>query len=115
MRLMADVRAQRMGIEVAWVDERHEVKQIVGDSHGVVSRLAQSRWPKLSNPVCLRFVVPWGDAVFNQAQNVSLVDELRAEIREASDPKVRIHLQKILRLVELGRDEVHTYIKFIGD
>jgi hypothetical protein len=37
-----------MGIEVAWVNERHEVKQIVGDSHQVVSRLATTRWFRLA-------------------------------------------------------------------
>jgi hypothetical protein len=63
-----------MGIDVAWVDERHEAKQIVGDSHRVISRLAQTRWPKLTSSVCLRFVVPWGDAVFNQAQSRDLLD-----------------------------------------
>jgi hypothetical protein len=104
-----------MGIEVAWVDERHEVKQIVGDSHQVVSRLATTRWPKLTNSVCLRFVVPWGDAVFNQAQNRDLLDELSAEARETSDPKIRAHLQKVIHLVELASNKVHTYIKFIGD
>jgi hypothetical protein len=104
-----------MGIEVAWVDERQQVKQIVGDSHGVISRLATTRWPKLSSSVCLRFVVPWGDAVFNQAQNIDLLHELRAEVRETLDPKVRAHLQKVIHLVELASDEVHSYIKFIGD
>jgi hypothetical protein len=104
-----------MGIEVAWVDERHEVKQIVGDSQQIVSRLAQTRWPKLAGSVCLRFVVPWGDAVFNQAQNRDLLDELNAEIRETSDARVRTHLQMVFRLVELASNEVHTYIKFIGD
>jgi hypothetical protein len=104
-----------MGIEVAWVNERHEVKQVVGDSHQIVSRLATTRWPKLTSSVCLQFVVPWGDAVFNQAQNRDLLDELNTEARETSDPKVRAHLQKVIHLVELASNEVHTYIKFIGD
>lgn len=104
-----------MGIDVAWVDERHEQKQFVSDSRQVLTRLATSRWPKLTSSVCLRFVVPWGDAVFNQAQNSDLLNELSAEVREARDPEVRDQLEKIIRLVELARNETHTYIKFIGD
>lgn len=104
-----------MGIDVAWVDERHEQKQFVSDSQQILTRLATSRWPKLTSSVCLRFVVPFGDAVFNQAQNNDLLNELSAEARETSDPKVRSQLQKVIHLVELASKEVHTYIKFIGD
>jgi hypothetical protein len=104
-----------MGIDVAWVDERHEQKQFVSDSRQVLTRLATSRWPKLTSSVCLRFVVPWGDAVFNQAQNSDLLNELSSEFREAQDTQVRDHLQKVIRLVELAGSETHTYIKFIGD
>jgi hypothetical protein len=104
-----------MGIDVAWVDERHEQKQVVIDPQQVLARLATSRWPKLTSSVCLRFVDPWGDAVFNQAQNKDLLRELSIEVREESDPQVRAHLQKVINLVELARNEVHTYIKFIGD
>jgi hypothetical protein len=104
-----------MGIDVAWIDERQEQKQFVSDSKQVLARLATSRWPKLTSSVCLRFVVPWGGAIFNQAQNSDLLNELCAEVREARDPEVRDHLQKVIRLVELARNETHTYIKFIGD
>jgi hypothetical protein len=104
-----------MGIDVAWVDERHEQKQFVSDSQQVLTGLATSRWSKLGGSVCFRFVVPWGDAVFNQAQNKDLLNELSAEVRETSDPKVRAQLQKVIHLVVLASNEAHTYIKFIGD
>jgi hypothetical protein len=104
-----------MGIDVAWVDERHESKQFVSDSRQILTRLATSRWPKLTSSVCLRFIVPWGDTVFNQAQNSDLLNELSAEVRETRDPEVRDQLQKVIRLVELARNETHTFIKFIGD
>ena len=104
-----------MGIDVAWVDERHEQKQYVADTGQWITRLATSRWPKLSTSVCLRFVVPWGDAVFNQAQSADLVRELQSEIEEAADAGTRSHLEKVLRLVEKAAGETHSYIKFIGD
>jgi hypothetical protein len=104
-----------VGIDVAWVDERHEQKQCVADTGQWVTRLATSRWPKLSSSVCLRFVVPWGDAVFNQAQSPDLVRELQGEIEVAMDAGIRTHLEKVVRLVEKAAGETHSYIKFIGD
>lgn len=95
-----------MGIDVAWVDERHEQKQFVSDTQHVLARLATSRWPKLTSSVCLRFVDPWGDAVFNQSQNKDWLSELSAEVRETSDIKVREQLQKVINLVELASGEV---------
>jgi hypothetical protein len=104
-----------VGIDVAWVDERHEEKQLVADTGQWITRLATSRWPKLSSSVCLRFVVPWGDAVFNQAQAPELVRELQGEIEAATDAGTRLHLEKVARLVERAAVETHSYIKFIGD
>ncbi len=104
-----------MGIDVAWVDERHEQKQFVADTGQWVTRLATSRWPKLSTSVCLRFVEPWADAVFNQSQIPELVSELRGEIEAAADSGTRAHLEKVAGLVEEAVGQAHTDIKFIGD
>ena len=104
-----------MGLDVAWVDERHEQKQFVADTGQWITRLAISRWPKLSSSVCLRFVEPWADAVFNQSQIPELMNELRGEIEATSDSGTRAHLEKVVRLVEKAVGESHTYIKFIGD
>lgn len=103
-----------MGIDVAWIDELGEIKQEVGDSHEVVSRLS-FRWSKLTETVCLRFVVPWGDAVFNQAQMGELLTELRSEAARQESPLFREHLEKIVELVEHASAFTHAYIKFIGD
>ena len=104
-----------MGINVAWVDERHEPKQEVFDPRQLLTRFATSRWPKLSASVCLRFILPWSDAVFNQAQVPELLHELRGELAECRDAEVRAHLEKVVRLIERAVDQTHTYIKFIGD
>jgi hypothetical protein len=97
------------------VDERHEPKQEVYDPRQVLTRLATSRWPKLSSSVCLRFILPWSDAVFNQAQIPELLHELRGEATESRDTEVRAHLEKVIQLVERAVNQMHTYIKFIGD
>lgn len=104
-----------MGVEVAWMTERHEQKQRVADLYRTISRLATSRWPKLSETVCLRFVDACGDAVFNQAQLPVLIAELQAEVAFQDAGKDREHIEKVIRLVQGAFGSTHTYIVFIGD
>lgn len=103
-----------MGIDVAWVNERHEAKQEVFDPRQCLSALANSAWPR-SDTVCLRFIDAYGDTVFNQAQIPVLLDELRNAERQQTDAEIKSHLGKVSRLVERAVGETHTYIKFIGD
>ena len=64
---------------------------------------------------CLRFVDPYGDAVFNRLQLPLLSDELRLLKTLCQDEKSRIQIEQIERLVHRCRQEIHTYLKFIGD
>jgi hypothetical protein len=104
-----------MGIEVATVTEDHTRIEQVFDTFDVVARLAMTRWPKLTETLCLRFVEPWGDAVFNQTQLPFLLAELRSEVHLATDAKFKEHLQRVVTLVESAQDQAHVYVKFIGD
>jgi hypothetical protein len=104
-----------MGIEVATVTETHTTIEQVIDNLDVIARLARTRWPKLTESLCLRFVEPWGDAVFNQTQLPILLTELRSEVHLATDEKFKEHLQRVVALVESAQDQVHVYVKFIGD
>lgn len=103
-----------MGINVAWVNERHEVKQEVFDSRQCLSGLANSAWLR-SDTVCLRFIDTYGDTLFNQAQIPVLLDELRNAELQQMDADIKSHLGKVSRLVERAVGKTHTYIKFIGD
>lgn len=104
-----------MGVDVAWVNERHEVKQEVFDSQQIVSKLTRTTWPKLSDSVCLQFVDFAGDTTFNQAQIRILLEELRIDAKRQNDLKFREHLEKVIRLVERSIGQVHTYVRFTGD
>lgn len=104
-----------MGVEVAWVTEGREQKQLVGDSYGTISRLATSRWPKLVETGCLRFIDAFGDTVFNQAQLPVLCAEIKTELDFQNSQRDREHLEKIIKLIEVAMGNVHTYIIFIGD
>lgn len=104
-----------MGINSAWVTESGESKQQVFDPRQCLTQLATSRWHELNHTKCLQFVDPWGDAVFNQSQVPHLLEELRAELPAVSDPELKAHLEKVVRLVERAINQTHTYIKFVGD
>jgi len=103
-----------MGIEVEWVGEDGVQLRQVPDSGERLAKLMHSHWSR-SNTVCLRFVDPYGDTTFNQAQIPVLLEELRASERAESNPGTRDHLAGVIRLVESAVRQVHTYIKFIGD
>lgn len=103
-----------MGINAAWVNENHQPKQVVFDPRQCLARLANSTWPK-SETICLRFVDPYGDTVFNQAQIPLLLEELREAERTQGDIELKEHLGKVVRLVEKAVAQIHTYVKFIGD
>ena len=104
-----------MGIEVATVTEDHAVIRQVGDPTGLLTSLAMNRWAGLDDTVCLRFIDPWGDAVFNQAQIPELLQELRAEINVTENGQARAHLQVVAELVQTAVEQTHVYVKFIGD
>lgn len=103
-----------MGTDAARVNERHEAKQEVFDPRQCLTKLATSDWP-ISKTLCLKFIDAWGDTVFNQVQVPVLLQELRVAEQHQADPEVKAHLGKVARLVERAVDQVHTYIKFVGD
>jgi hypothetical protein len=104
-----------MGIDVALVNEDHEWEQEVFDLQQHLTKLATSAWPELSASICLRFIDPWGDTVFNQAQIPVLMNELKQSEQEQTDEEIKKHLRKVIRLVERAEGCIHTYIKFVGD
>lgn len=103
-----------MGIEVEWVDEDGVQLRQVPDSGERLATLMNSHWSQ-SNTVCLRFVDPYGDTTFNQAQIPVLLEELRAAQRAEPNAGTRDHLADVIRLVEASSRQMHTYIKFMGD
>lgn len=104
-----------MGIDIAVVNERHETEMEVLDPQQCLTSLATGQWFNLKDSVCLQFIDPWGDTVFNQAQIPVLLAELNRSAQSQTDSGISAHLQKVCSLVEQAQDEIHTYIKFIGD
>jgi hypothetical protein len=66
-------------------NERGDVLAAVADPEMLFARLVRhSEW---SNTVCLRFIDPYGDAVFNQLQIPTLVRELEARLSPVPSPQ----------------------------
>jgi hypothetical protein len=65
--------------------------------------------------VCLRFVDPYGDTLFNRIQAEYLEADLRLLSRECRDPGDGMLIERVISLVSACRAEPHRYVKFIGD
>ena len=59
---------------------------------------------------CWRFVDPYGDTVFNAAQAVVVLEELDRLVAAGGSETPGLR-----SLAERCRDEVHLYLRFVGD
>ena len=64
---------------------------------------------------CLRFIDPYGDTVFNQAQIPVLLEELQDLRNREPDTELASVLLEVSAFVERAVDQVHTYVRFVGD
>lgn len=123
-----------MGINIRWENETgNQLEEIPDPKNHFGFALALS---PLDRTVCLRFIDPYGNTVFNQQQIPVFISELQdlqqvimseqfAGLREklkttyraANSPKVEIseHISQILELAQRIINKPHTYLKFYGD
>ena len=101
-----------MGIEVQLRRENREVLVEVGDRNGVLSKATSSAF---ADTRLLRYLVPWGDTVFNQAQANDLRDDVRQIIRSHGGTPLSDVLAEIEPLIERLSAETHVYLWFAGD
>jgi hypothetical protein len=64
---------------------------------------------------CLKFIDPYGDTVFNRAQMESFLNDLQSLRARAESENDATLVDELKRMGELVHDEVHLYLKFIGD
>ncbi len=103
-----------MGIDAAWVDESGNAIQQVFDPRQHLTFLSTSTWHTREG-CCVRFIDPWGNTLFNQAQLPVLLEELSSTHADEADLEARAHLEKVMRLVEKAIGRTHTYLRFVGD
>jgi hypothetical protein len=65
--------------------------------------------------VCLRFIDPYGDTLFNQIQIPVLIRELRALQAYTTDLPQLTALRELEHFLQQAQGKVHTYIRFLGD
>jgi len=94
-----------MGIDVRLKRESGEVLAEVGDPKMVLSRATQHAF---SGTRLLKYIVPWGDAVFNQAQAEDLESDIADVKRASADPQLSDILSEIEPLVARLSSETHT-------
>jgi hypothetical protein len=101
-----------MGINVQLRSDGGEILAEVRDDNMVLARASHSA---LSGTRLLRYLVPWGDAVFNQAQ----ADDLAHDIRDLRIAHANTALSDLLEdidaLVTRLHRETHRYLWFVGD
>ena len=103
-----------MGIDVQWLTERGEILESIPDPQNTVAKIVDAA-ADVEESICLRFIDPYGDTVFNRAQMAVLREELDSVPEKALDAEAREHRQKIIELATRAESKVHTYLKFYGD
>jgi hypothetical protein len=68
-----------------------------------------------SGTCCLRFIDPYGDATFNQLQLPVLLDELAAYCTALPDGELAAVGTELVAFLQQAVDQVHVYVRFVGD
>ena len=67
-----------------------------------------------TDAACLRFIDPYGDAVFNHLQVPVLIAELEAMTANETNADLRARLASVVAFLAASV-EVHRYVRFAGD
>jgi hypothetical protein len=102
-----------MGINAFLRTESGEELASVLDPAMVLSRAASSA--AFSESRLLRYLVPWGDTIFTQAQAPDLQDDIRVYVEANGRSPASEHLRAIGELVEKLVSQTHAYLWFMGD
>ena len=64
---------------------------------------------------CLRFIDPYGDTVFNQAQLPVLLAELRQLQGQLGSPEQASVLNDLFHFIDPALDQPQVYVRFLGE
>ena len=101
-----------MGINLQWEGERGDVRDCVLDERGLMKILVIAA---KEDSICLRFVDPYGNTVFNQMQIPVFLKEVNEIDANVLSQEVIEYRDEITELVLRAVGKVHTYLKFYGD
>jgi hypothetical protein len=103
-----------MGIDLEWIDENGAQRQFISDAKGeFLSFILEAR--EFNTTVCLRFIDPFGNTMFNQRQLATLATELESKASSVRASDTAQQILRFARLVRTAEGKCHTYIRFVGD
>jgi len=103
-----------MGIDVQVERETGEVIAAVYDVENTLSSaVLNGRFTDLGG--CLKYLDPYGDAIFNQLQLPVVLEEIRDTCHATEDQPLRERLLEIETLIRDAHGQTHTYVRFVGD
>ena len=101
-----------MPINVVLEDERAKPIDSIVDPRGDLMKI----WPFLEPcfPL-LQYLDPFGDAVFNRLQMDEVLRELESMRARATCEESMALIDEIIALAARCKDDIHTYLRFLGD
>lgn len=101
-----------MGLVVKLETESGETVRVVEDREDMLLRMLPATDD--AEFVCLRFVDPYQDTVFNQKQLRVVAAELE-RLAETANAQQRTLIEEVRELALEGAAEPHLYMKFYGE
>lgn len=79
--------------------------------------LLEADWPRFDDEsyVCLRFLDPYGNVVFNRLQAAVLEGEIERLMAALTDDSKKSILARVLELTRTCKRGGHLYLRFDGD
>ena len=102
-----------MSLQVFWQTERGEILESCAAWYNPWDYIDDL--DELKDTCCLRFVDEYGDATFNQYQLPVLAHELESILAKSKTPEAKESLESLIAFVRRCENNVHTYVKFVGD
>jgi len=102
-----------MGLDIELQDEWGGRIDSVTDPKNLLGRLLPANNDHAY--VLLSGIDPYGDTLFNCIQMERFISEWRNVVSKAENQEERELVSKIESLAHRCRNEVHVYLKFIGD
>jgi len=103
-----------MGLEIQLQDEWGRQIESIADPKNLLAGLLPSGQKRDAYPM-LGGIDPYGDTVFNSLQIPCFLSEWANAVSDIRTEEDRALVSEIERLARRCADEVHTYLKFIGD
>lgn len=103
-----------MGMNAQLVSERGEVIEDVADEQNRLHPLIESV-TDYDSTHCLQYMDPYGDTIFNSLQLPRFLDEWKMVMELAVAQEDKDLASSVQRLALLAEEEIHMYLRFVGD